>query len=120
MILAVNVVASGTTDVGGHSILPTFKLIGSTAVKYMVTVCPAAAQGILSPSYEITIIERNRPLVTKRTGRAVSLTFYDTGFVTRYDPQFLSSLDGTCTHSPRNARGGSRTFEDVRDGKPKW
>ena len=89
MILAVNFVASGTIDVGGHSMLPTFKWIGSTAVMYMVTVCPAAAQGILSPSYEITVTqEGDHHLVTEMAvgDGSASLTFYDTRFITRYDP----------------------------------
>ena len=46
------------------------------------------------------------------------LTFYDTGSISRYDPQFLSGLDDTCAYPSRDARSGSRAFEDVRDGEP--
>jgi len=89
---------------------------------YRVTVCPAAAQGILSPSYEITVVERGEPTLqsTEMAGgtKLVTLTFHDTGFIPRYDPQFLSSLDGTCAHPSRDASSGSRAFKDVRDGEP--
>lgn len=107
MILAVNVVASGTINVGGHNILPTFKWIGSTPVMYKVTVCPAAAQGILFPSDEITVVLRDENPRFSRNDWSLPLTFYDTGFISRYDPQFLSGLDGTCAYPSRDACSGS-------------
>ncbi len=69
MIRAVKADASATGSVGGHSTFPTSRWMGSIAVRYRVTLDPAAAHCTLSVSVSIAASHAGQPRVESRTLR---------------------------------------------------